>query len=73
MATQALINSATEAQQGEYLPMIAAGECRFAVALPSLAGQTGAATVQLTDDRLTGAGVTLVSGVAGISRASGTS
>ena len=41
MATLAFINSATEAQQDEYLPMIAAGECRFAVALPGLAGQTG--------------------------------
>jgi alkylation response protein AidB-like acyl-CoA dehydrogenase len=54
MATQAFISSATEAQQDEYLPMIAAGECRFAVALPGLAGQTGAASVQLTGDRLSG-------------------
>jgi alkylation response protein AidB-like acyl-CoA dehydrogenase len=54
MATLALINSATEAQQSEYLPMIAAGECRFAVAVPSLAGQTGAATVRLDNDRLSG-------------------
>jgi alkylation response protein AidB-like acyl-CoA dehydrogenase len=54
MATLGLMNSATEAQQDEYLPMIAAGECRFAVALPSLAGQTGAASVQLTGDRLSG-------------------
>jgi alkylation response protein AidB-like acyl-CoA dehydrogenase len=54
MAAQAFISSATEAQQDEYLPMIAAGECRFAVALPGLAGQTGTASAQLTGDRLSG-------------------
>jgi alkylation response protein AidB-like acyl-CoA dehydrogenase len=54
MATLALMNSATEAQQNEYLPLIAAGECRFAVALPGLAGQTGTATVQFSGGRLTG-------------------
>ena len=54
MATLGFINSASEAQQDEYLPMIAAGECRFAVALPSLAGQTGSATVQYADGRLSG-------------------
>jgi alkylation response protein AidB-like acyl-CoA dehydrogenase len=54
MATLSFINSATEAQQDEYLPMIAAGECRFAVALASLAGQTGAASVQVTGHRLSG-------------------
>jgi alkylation response protein AidB-like acyl-CoA dehydrogenase len=54
MATLAFVNSATEAQQNEYLPMIAAGECRFAVAFPSLAGQTGASSVQCTGDRLSG-------------------
>ena len=60
MATLGFINSASEAQQDEYLPMIAAGECRFAVALPSLAGQTGSATVQYADGRLSGR----ISGVA---------
>ncbi|MEA2777362.1 MAG: hypothetical protein QOF90_2768 [Acetobacteraceae bacterium] len=54
MAAQAFINSATEAQQNEYLPMIAAGEWRFAVALPSLAGQTGAASIELNGGRLSG-------------------
>jgi alkylation response protein AidB-like acyl-CoA dehydrogenase len=60
MATQAFINSATEGQQDEYLPMIAAGEARFAVALPSFAGQTGSASIQLTNERLYGR----ISGVA---------
>jgi alkylation response protein AidB-like acyl-CoA dehydrogenase len=54
MATLGFLNSATEAQQNEYLPLIAAGERRFAVAFPSLAGQTGAATAQFSDGRLTG-------------------
>jgi alkylation response protein AidB-like acyl-CoA dehydrogenase len=54
MASLALMNSATEAQQNEYLPLIAAGECRFAVALPSLAGQAGPATVGFSNGRLTG-------------------
>jgi alkylation response protein AidB-like acyl-CoA dehydrogenase len=54
MATLGFINSATEAQQSEYLPLIAAGECRFAVALPSFAGQTGAASVQFDNGRLAG-------------------
>ena len=35
MATLALMNSATEAQKDEYLPLIAAGELRFAVAFPA--------------------------------------
>lgn len=54
MAPLAFVNSATEAQQDDYLPRIASGECRFAVALPSFAGQTGAASVALTGERLTG-------------------
>lgn len=54
MATLGFINSASEAQQDEYLPMIAAGECRFAVAVPNLAGQTGSSSVQYTDGRLSG-------------------
>src|SRR5580692_11769947 len=54
MATLAFINSASEVQQDEYLPMIAAGECRFAVAFPSLAGQTGMSSVQFTGGRLSG-------------------
>ncbi len=43
-----------EALQDEYLPRIAAGEGRFAVALPSLAGQTGTGSVELTNGRLFG-------------------
>jgi alkylation response protein AidB-like acyl-CoA dehydrogenase len=54
MATLGFINSASESQQNEYLPMIAAGECRFAVAFPSLAGQTGTSSVQYTGGRLSG-------------------
>ncbi|MDR3533141.1 MAG: acyl-CoA/acyl-ACP dehydrogenase [Rhodopila sp.] len=54
MATLGFMNSATEAQQDEYLPQIAAGECRFAVALPSFAGQTGSASVQWAGSRLSG-------------------
>ncbi|HEY0183528.1 MAG TPA: acyl-CoA dehydrogenase family protein [Rhodopila sp.] len=54
MATQAFINSATEAQQDEYLPLIAGGDCRFAVALPSLAGQTGSASIAMSGGRLSG-------------------
>jgi alkylation response protein AidB-like acyl-CoA dehydrogenase len=54
MATLGLINSATEAQQNEYLPMIAGGEYRFAVALPSLAGQTGTASIGYDAGRLSG-------------------
>ena len=54
MATLAFMHSATEAQQDEYLPMIAAGECRFAVALPGFAGQTGASSVRFDNGRLTG-------------------
>jgi alkylation response protein AidB-like acyl-CoA dehydrogenase len=54
MATLAFINSATERQQNEYLPRIAAAECRFAVALPGFAGQTGAGSAILADGRLSG-------------------
>jgi alkylation response protein AidB-like acyl-CoA dehydrogenase len=60
MASLAFINSATEAQQDEYLPQLAAGECRFAVALPGLVGQTGSACVELRDGKLSGR----ISGVA---------
>jgi alkylation response protein AidB-like acyl-CoA dehydrogenase len=54
MATLGLTNSATEAQQNEFLPLIAAGECRFAVALPSLSGQTGAGSISVAGNRLSG-------------------
>jgi len=54
MATLAFMLSATEAQQDEYLPLIAAGDARFAVAFAGLAGQTGSAQATLNGDRLTG-------------------
>jgi alkylation response protein AidB-like acyl-CoA dehydrogenase len=54
MAPLAFMNSATEAQQDEYLPMVAAGEARIAVGFAGLAGQTGAASVTLDGSRLTG-------------------
>jgi alkylation response protein AidB-like acyl-CoA dehydrogenase len=54
MAPLAFMNSATEAQQDEYLPMVAAGEARIAVGFAGLAGQTGAASVTLEGSRLTG-------------------
>jgi alkylation response protein AidB-like acyl-CoA dehydrogenase len=60
MASLAFMNSATEAQQDEYLPGLAAGEHRFAVALPGFSGQTGSSSVGLVDGRVTGS----VSGVA---------
>jgi len=54
MAALAFTNSATEAQQDEYLPRVAAGEARFAVGFAGLAGQTGAATASLDNGRLNG-------------------
>jgi alkylation response protein AidB-like acyl-CoA dehydrogenase len=55
MAPLAFMNSATEAQQDEYLPMVAAGEARIAVGFAGLAGQTGTASVTLDGSRLSGA------------------
>ena len=54
MAPLAFMNSATEAQQDEYLPMVAMGDARIAVGFAGLAGQTGAASVTLDGSRLTG-------------------
>jgi alkylation response protein AidB-like acyl-CoA dehydrogenase len=54
MAPLAMLASAGTAQQEEYLPRIAAGEMRVAVAFAGLAGQTGSATATLQQDRLTG-------------------
>jgi alkylation response protein AidB-like acyl-CoA dehydrogenase len=54
MAPLAFMNSATEAQQDAYLPMVAAGEVRIAVGFAGLAGQTGVASVTLDGSRLTG-------------------
>lgn len=54
MAPLAFTLSATEAQQDEYLPLVAGGEIRVAVAFAGLAGQTGAATASLDGPRLSG-------------------
>lgn len=54
MAPLAFMNSATEAQQDEYLPMVAAGDARIAVGFGGMAGQTGAASLTLDGTRLTG-------------------
>jgi alkylation response protein AidB-like acyl-CoA dehydrogenase len=54
LAPLAFINSATESQQDEYLPRIAAGEIRVAVAFAGIAGQTGAATATIDNGRLSG-------------------
>lgn len=54
MASLAFMNSATEAQQNEYLPMVAGGETRIAVAFSGFTGQTGAASVRWQGGRLTG-------------------
>ena len=54
MAAMALMNSATEAQQDEYLPLIAAGEARVAVGFAGLAGQTGSSSATLDGTRLSG-------------------
>ena len=54
MAPLAFTLSATQAQQDEWLPRIAAGEVRFAVAFAGLAGQTGAASATLNNGALSG-------------------
>lgn len=54
MATLAFVHSGTQAQQGEYLPAIAGGEMRFGIAFAKLSGQTGAASLALSDGRLNG-------------------
>ena len=54
MGSLALTLCATEAQQDTYLPPIAAGEARFAVAFAGLAGQTGIASATLSGARLSG-------------------
>ena len=53
MAPLAFGLCASASQQDEYLPLIAAGEIRVAVAFAGLAGQTGAASVSM-DGGLTG-------------------
>lgn len=54
MAPLALQASATQAQQAEWLPLIAAGKVRIAVGFSGAVGQTGAATMTLDGDRLSG-------------------
>jgi alkylation response protein AidB-like acyl-CoA dehydrogenase len=55
MAPLAFMNSATQDQQDEYLPMVAAGEARIAVCFAGIAGQTGAASVTRDGAKLSGA------------------
>lgn len=53
MATQALMLSASDAQRSEWLPRIASGKVRIAVAFASgLTGQTGSGSAALQGDRL---------------------
>jgi alkylation response protein AidB-like acyl-CoA dehydrogenase len=54
MAPLAFVHSATQAQQNEYLPAIAAGEIRVAVTFAGLAGQTGATAASMENGRLSG-------------------
>ena len=54
MAPLAFMQSATEAQQDEYLPAVAAGEARIGVGFSGMGGQTGTATVTLDGSRLHG-------------------
>jgi alkylation response protein AidB-like acyl-CoA dehydrogenase len=54
MAPLAFVNSATEAQQDEFLPLVAAGEARIAVGFTGLAGQTGRASATLDGSKLNG-------------------
>ncbi len=54
MAPLAFTLCASQAQQDEWLPQIAGGEVRFAVAYAGLAGQTGAASVTLDGGTLSG-------------------
>jgi alkylation response protein AidB-like acyl-CoA dehydrogenase len=54
MATLAVLRAGTAAQQEEWLPRIADADALFGVGFAGLAGQTGAATATLADDRLTG-------------------
>ncbi len=54
MAPLAFMHSATEAQQDDYLPNVAAGEYRIAVGFAGLAGQTGANNATLDGAKLSG-------------------
>ncbi len=54
MATLAFMLCATEAQQDDHLPSIAAGEARFAVGFAGFSGQTGTANLTMDGDRLSG-------------------
>ncbi len=54
MATLAVQQAGTPAQQDAWLPRIAAAEARFGVGFAGLAGQTGDASATLADDRLSG-------------------
>ena len=54
MATLALMQAGTPAQQEAWLPRIADAEVLFGIGFAGLAGQTGEAVVRQANDRLTG-------------------
>ncbi|MEZ5852596.1 MAG: acyl-CoA dehydrogenase family protein [Hyphomicrobiaceae bacterium] len=54
MAPLAVVSMASASQQAEWLPKIAAGEMRIAVAFAGGTGQTGTATATLTGETLDG-------------------
>jgi len=54
MATLAVLQAGTPAQQDEWLPRIADSEALFGVGFAGLAGQTGEAAATLAEGRLTG-------------------
>ncbi len=54
MAPLAFVHCGTQAQQDEWLPRIAAGEVRIAVAFGGLAGQTGASSVTFAGRSVSG-------------------
>ena len=54
MAPLALMSAGSEAQQAEWLPLIASGEVRMSVAFAGGVGQTGDTSFQLDGDRISG-------------------
>jgi alkylation response protein AidB-like acyl-CoA dehydrogenase len=54
MAPLAFMLCGTEAQQDDYLPLVAGGEARIAVGFAGFTGQTGKASVTRDGDRLSG-------------------
>ena len=62
MAPMALSLAGSTAQQGEYLPRMAAGTMRVALAAGALSGTTGETGLSLSNDRLTGQASGLIDG-----------